>query len=127
MKKLFVFAVVLMASMSLSVFTSCDKDDDDFDHPLVGTWADKDYPDDIIIFKGDMTGSITYVDADMVVVNHFTYSIKDNELTLQATKLFENGVEKEIPAGMQVDYVQTFEINNGELTFSDMDGIYVKK
>ncbi|WP_439183222.1 hypothetical protein [Carboxylicivirga taeanensis] len=127
MKKLFVLTMTVLVAMSLSVFTSCDKDDDDFNHPIVGTWVDKDYPDYVVIFKGDMTGSSTFVEGDLVMVVHFNYSVKDNQLTMKFTKLIENGGAVSIPAELQDDYVQTFEINNGELTFSDMDGIYVKK
>ncbi|WP_439183221.1 hypothetical protein [Carboxylicivirga taeanensis] len=103
MKKVFVLA--LMASMSLSVFTACDKDDDTNVHPLIGTWEyhkvfeDGEHFTRRITFNEGGQGTEYYEELYNGVLDKgtgaFDYKIEGNNMVVTFTKQNGQSVTKE--------------------------------
>jgi len=116
------------------VFTSCSKDDDEFSHPIIGEWHDKQYPDETKVFRSDKTS--TWVSESDGVNNvsiknviELSYSINDEKkiITINVIKFTEDGKEKELTSVDKKPFTQGFVIKGGELTFSDSDGVFIRK
>ena len=96
-------ATIMVAVMS--VFTACNKDDDNgggSGSGIVGTWSgyDVEYPDDqiILVFNSDGTGSVTeiwydYYGKKETDTGNFTYSYSNNILTL-VSKYYDDYYKK---------------------------------
>lgn len=97
MKQLKTLSVLLLVLLTMALFTtSCKKDDD---NPLVGTWVGEMYDEEydglyreVIKFKSNGSGSVTVtVDNESETVN-FTWSATDHLLTT----LWESEDEPEV-------------------------------
>ncbi len=105
MKKLFVLTMTVMVAMSLSVFTSCDKDDDTDVHPLIGTWEyhtvfeDGEHFTRRITFNEGGQGTEYYEELDNGVLykgtGAFNYKIEGKNMVVTYTKQDGQSVTKE--------------------------------
>lgn len=115
MKKDFsIISLILGMFVSIALFSSCSKDDDDSSsNPIVGTWYTEVYGYEEITYNAD--GTCTYRDykSDKKTVSYSdsgTYSIDGNKLTIWWND--ESSA-----------WTTTFSINGNKMTTSEDGGI----
>lgn len=95
--------------------SSCNKDDDDENNPLVGTWIVTENDYETITFNADGTGEDTTTDGGNTFVDKFTYTFdsKTMMLTIRWNEPDTDG-ESELTVKVEIS-------SNGDvLTFIDL-------
>lgn len=120
-------ATLLVATMMTSmVFTSCDKDDDEFNHDIVGTWMSDNSHGVKLTLDNNKSGILMITTGEMESGYKFEYSVDDAKKELNIKLLKTLMGDNELPLfGVDTEYTVGFKLEGDKLTFLEDESLTI--